>query len=276
MDAKQQILMLVRLQAVALEIRDAQAVVGAAPGRIEEIEGRFRERNAEYVEVKTRLEELERDNRARNGELETLGESHRKFMDDLMQVQNQREYAALLKEIDTVKARISEHEDRVLANMDELEKLRGDLESRAAHIEEERKLVATETAAVEAEIAAAEKTVARATAERERIEADLPGNLVGTVRRVESSRQGVFVAEALTGTCQACFVRLRPQAFQEIKLGARLHACGSCRRFLYWPGMIESESGAEADPSSPVAANGGAGAPDTTGDASSAGAVHGG
>ena len=276
MEAKRQILMLVRLQSVALEIRDAQAVVTAAPGRIEEIEGRFRERNAEYVVVKERHDELESDNRIRNLELETLSESRQKFMDDLMQVQNQREYAALLKEIDTVKAKISEHEDRVLANMDELEKLREDLTSRVAHIEEERKLVATETAMVAADIATAEQVIAEATVERERIEVDLPSTLIGTVRRVEHSRQGMFVAEALTGTCQACFVRVRPQAFQEIKLGARLHACGSCRRFLYWPGMIESENGEAADPSRSAASDGASGAPGSTGDASSAGAVHGG
>ena len=41
MEAKQKILLLVRLQAAALEIRNARAVVAAAPGRIEEIEGRF-------------------------------------------------------------------------------------------------------------------------------------------------------------------------------------------------------------------------------------------
>ncbi len=286
MEAKQKILSLVRLQTVALEIRDARAVVDAAPGRIEEIEGRFRERNAEYVEVKERHDALEADNRTRNLDLETLTVSRKKFMDDLMQVQNQREYAALLKEIDTVKAKISEHEDRVLANLDELEKLREDLTSRAAHIEEERKVVAAEIATVESDVAEAERVIARATAERERIEADLPGTLIGTVKRVEHSRQGVFVAEAESGTCQACFVRVRPQAFQEIKLGARLHACGSCRRFLYWPGMIETGDAAgaeavagseEATPATPAAtADGVSGNPGPTGDAPSAGAVHGG
>jgi len=270
MDAKEQILKLVRLQAVALEIRDARAVVAAAPGRIEEIENRFRERNAEYVAVKDRHDELERDNRQRNLELEALEESRKKFMDDLMQVQNQREYAAILKEIDTVKARISDHEDRVLANMGELETLREDLAARASHIEEEREKVAAETATVGAEVAAAEQVVERATGERERLEGELPDALVGTVRRVEDSRQGLFVAEVRSGTCQACFVRIRPQAFQEIKLGARLHACGSCRRFLYWPEMVPDDG--RGEDSGHTASTGDAPA----GDASSASAAHGG
>jgi len=266
MDAKQQTKHLVRLQAVALEIREARGVVAAAPGRIEAIEARFRERNAEYVAVKERNDTLERENRERNLELGTLAESRKKFMDDLMQVQNQREYAAILKEIDTVKARISDHEDTVLANMGELETLKTDLDARASHIEEERRQVATERAAVEAEVRDAEQRIERGTAERERIESQLPAALLSTVRRVEDSRQGVFLAPVHDATCQACYVRVRPQAFQEIKLGSRLHACTSCRRFLYWPAVVESAAPEDAGAASETPSEG---------ELPSAGAAHG-
>ena len=47
------------------------------------------------------------------------------------------------------------------------------------------------------------------------------------------TRQGIFLSKADNGTCQSCFVRIRPQVFQEIKLASKVHTCDSCRRFLY-------------------------------------------
>ena len=86
------------------------------------------------------------------GELTLLEEKRKKFMDDLMQVKNQREYAAMLKEIDSVKAQISEHEDAILRDLDEMEKLKDELATHKEHIETERKAVEKERAIAENEL----------------------------------------------------------------------------------------------------------------------------
>jgi len=217
-----------------MEIRQAKAIVDEAPLRVEAIEQRFRERNAEYVAVQERLEELELDQRTRSGELTELEERRKKYMEDLMGVKNQREYAAMLKEIDVVKAQISGHEEAILVDMEEIEKLREDLETRTAHIEAERKLVDEERAKVDGEEAEAAKIVDTRSTERVRIEGELPASLAGQVRTLESTRQGIFLTPAENGTCQSCFVRVRPQVFQEIKAATIVHTCASCRRFLYF------------------------------------------
>lgn len=239
MDAKEQLKRLVRIQTLALETRAARAVVDGGPGRIEEIEARFRERNAEYVTIRERFDVLESTTRARNLELQALEDSRKKFMDDLMRVTNQREYAALLKEIDSVKARIAEFEDEVLRNMQEIETLRAELDSRSAHIAEERERVGQEVGDVENAIREAQAAILRTAEERRAIEAELPRDLVQTVGRVEDSRQGVFLAEAADGVCRSCFVRVRPQVFQEIRTAIKLHACSNCRRLLYFPAAVQ-------------------------------------
>ena len=245
MDAKEQLKQLLRIQDLALEIRRARAVAESAPARVEEIEARFRERNAEYVAIQARHEELDRDQKARTQALAELEESRRKFTDQLMQVKNQREYAAVLKEIDAVKAHAAEHEDAVLKAMDELETLSSDLEDRAAHIQEERAKVAAEMAEVEREAGVAAEQAARSESERSAIEVELPRDLVDAVRRVEEARAGIFLARAESQVCQSCYVRIRPQVFQEIKLATRIHSCGNCRRFLYYEPALRAGTAAE-------------------------------
>ncbi len=161
-DARSQLLKLMKMQELALEIQAAHAVVDGAPARIEEAEGRFRERNAEYVGIKERYDAIDADRRSRSGELATLEETRKHYQDSLMQVKNQREYAAVLKEIDAAKASIGDHEDAILASMDEIESLKTELESRAAHIETERTIVENERAEVEAAVAEATARIERA------------------------------------------------------------------------------------------------------------------
>ena len=255
--AKQQLLSLLRIQELANEIRVARRILDEAPQKIEEIEQRFRDRNAEYVAIKDRYEELDLDQRSRSGELGTLEESKKKFMDDLMQVKNQREYAAMLSEIDTVKAQISDHEEAILRDMEEIEKLTGELQTHEQHIAEEREAVAKERAEVEASADEARSLIDLRTKERDEVETDLPRDVKAALRRLEPRRQGIFLARVESSTCQSCFVRVRPQVFQEIKAAVAVHSCESCKRFLYHPSLKES---AAAPPSSEglEAANGGA------------------
>jgi uncharacterized protein len=244
LEAREQLERLLRIQELALEIRSGRAIVEGAPGRVEEIEGRFRERNAEYVAFKDRYELLEKDRRDRTLELETLEASRKKFMESLMQVKNQREYSAVLKEIDAVKAQIASHEEAILKGMEENEKLKVELDARSEHIEKERALVGEERVRVEAEAGAAAGRIEEAERERAALETELPRDLIENMRRVEENRQGVFMARAEKELCQVCFVRIRPQVYQEIRQAARVHVCGHCRRYLYYEPSLKSQPGA--------------------------------
>jgi predicted nucleic acid-binding Zn-ribbon protein len=252
LQAKDQLLRLLRMQELSLEIRESRQVIEGAPSRLEEIEGRFRERNSEYVAVKDQYDELEQDRTTRTQQLQELEEQRDKFMADLMQVKNQREYAAMLKEIDAVKAEISGHEEAILKDMDGVEKLTEELKTHEEHIAREREVVKSEIAEVEANADAARKRLEELTAERHGIEGELPKGVVATVRRLESSRQGIFLSKADNGTCLSCFVRVRPQMFQEIKMASAVHACGNCRRFLYFAPTLEPAHD-ESQPAPPAA-----------------------
>jgi hypothetical protein len=165
-----------------------------------------------------------------------------------MQVQNQREYAAMLKEIDSVQAQVSEHEEAVLKDMEEIEVVKTELAKHQEHIREERRKVGAERAEVEAAVARAGESISELESERKRIESELPRKLVFTIQRLEESRQGQFLSQAEEGVCQSCFVRVRPQGFQEVKLASKIHFCSNCRRLLYHePSLERMRAEAEAE-----------------------------
>ena len=258
MEAKDQLLKLLRIQELVIAIRRASEAIDSAPGKIDEVENRFRERNAEYVAVKERFDALDADQRHRTSELAVLEEKRKKFMDDLMQVKNQREYAAMLKEIDSVKAMISEHEDAVLTDMEEIEKLKGELQAHEEHIKTERTIVEKERVEVEGEAEEARRNLDRLQAERVQLESELPISVRHALHRLEARRHGIFLSRVENATCQACFVRVRPQVFQEIKAAAAVHHCSNCRRFLYFEPALRPKQEQTGSGDGVGAVNGGA------------------
>ncbi|HKQ59656.1 MAG TPA: C4-type zinc ribbon domain-containing protein [Candidatus Polarisedimenticolaceae bacterium] len=257
MHARDQLLRLFRLQELSAEIRAARLVVEHAPVRLEEIEQRFRERNAEYVAARDALNEVEADQRMRSGELSELVERRRKYMDDLMQVKNQREYSAMLKEIDAVKAQIAEHEGAVLKDLEESEKLAAELHTHEEHIALEREAVEQERTQVTGEAERAATAIERLEGERRALETGLPQAMLATIRLLEETRQGIFLSRVDHGTCQSCYVRVRPQVFQEIRQATAVHTCSNCRRFLYADASLRTPPGPEAAAGAAEAVNGG-------------------
>lgn len=251
----EQLRALVQAQELATAIREARAIVDGAPARIDQIEERFRERNAEYVAVRDRHEDVAQDQKTRQARVQELEELRDKYKQSLMQVSNQREYAAVLKEIDTVESEISGHEEAILKDMEELESLTGELKGHEEHIGRERKAVEKETAEIrQAADDAAQRIDALETRRRE-VESGLPGPLVEGTRALEQNRQGVFLAQVDNdGTCTACFVRVRPQVIQEIRRGAKIHNCGSCKRYLFHEAILANGE-ESSDASSPASAS---------------------
>jgi predicted nucleic acid-binding Zn-ribbon protein len=90
--------------------------------------------------------------------------------------------------------------------------------------------------------------------ERSGIESELPASLVASIRRIEAGRQGLFMSKADDGVCQSCFVRIRPQGFQEVKLALKIHYCSNCKRLMFHEPSLQrmaaAQSGDEASPGS--------------------------
>lgn len=246
LDAKGQLERLLRIQELSILIREAEEIVAGAPGRIEQIEEQFRERNAEYVAIRDQYNELELDRATRSEELSVLEEAREKYKADLMEVKNQREYAAMLKEIDNVKAEIDAHEEAILRDMEAIETLKGDLATHEEHIKQEREKVQTESLEVNAAAAEASGKIGALCAKRDAIDVELPQRIRSRVKMLEEGRHGIFLTKVDNATCMSCFVRIRPQAFQEVRTMIAVHTCSNCRRFMYYePTLCPAAADAE-------------------------------
>ena len=151
----------------------------------------------------------------------------------LPQIKTQREYLAVLKEVDTAKKQIKELTDQVAAKDRELEALHADKQEKDAELT----TLGEQTAARGAELAAAAAGFDAGLAEHGRQRDALTGQLPVAVRKryemLLERRNGLAVVEARNGACLGCHMHLPPQLFNRLYVAKEVQTCPHCSRLLY-------------------------------------------
>src|SRR5687768_12437856 len=112
MTTTQHLRTIVRLQRALDELRRAERQLAGVPDWMEELHGQHSARLAEIAAVQEAAEEAARNRRRAEGAIQEAAEKLKHFQQQVSLVRTQREYSALLTEIDTVKASIKSLEEQ--------------------------------------------------------------------------------------------------------------------------------------------------------------------
>lgn len=227
---------LIQLQQIDLRIMELKEKAARIPDEIQELDQRLEEIRQNSQQARQQIEDEGKALRQFEGNVETLKERLSKFKTQLMDVKTNKEYQAMLHEIQETESRISEFEDLILEKlllMDDLDERAGQtqeaLEKREAEILKERREMEEFGHRFEAEIE-------ELSGSRQQLAATLRPDLVELYTRISTARNGVALAEVKNQSCQSCHVRLRPQLFAELKTNHQILTCESCNRILYYVG----------------------------------------
>ena len=158
-----------------------------------------------------------------------------------MEVKTNKEYTAMLHEIEGVEREIRALEDQILAEMERAESLSAEVKREEAAFREAELRHASETRSLDARTAALTEEALRLTASRDAVAALVPEAALELFRRVARLR-GAGVAEARDGMCQLCHVKLRPQMYMELKRNDSVQQCPSCSRILFFEPPVPAVS----------------------------------
>jgi len=159
-------------------------------------------------------------------------------------VSTQREYGALLQEIDTAKAQIPASEEQALSLLERFEQTQKELAEKRESFKDVEGRYAAELARWEGEKPAVTAQVQELNARIAALKERLPKGLVAQYERIRERHPNGALArirllERPGGRgprewhCGACNYRVRPQVVVEIKNNGSLVQCDSCKRILY-------------------------------------------
>jgi predicted nucleic acid-binding Zn-ribbon protein len=157
-----------------------------------------------------------------------------KYKGQLMDVKTNKEYTAMLHEIETVERDIRSREDLILEEMEKAEALARAVRDEEADFKVVEQADKAERTSLDSREAQLKAEAARLRTGREALLpaiSEEPRNLYLRVARL----RGTGVAEARDGTCQTCRMKMRLQVWAELRTTTEtLYQCESCGRILYY------------------------------------------
>lgn len=246
--------LLIELQAIDKEIARLSAEVAYLPRHIRDIESKLAGAVKQLEADRRALAENQKERRKLEGDISLIQQKIAKYKDQMFEVKTNEQYKALQHEIEFAEGEIRKIEDKVLERMMAAEELEGRVKKAEKQLAAERAEVERDKAEATARTRADEESLASLTREREERRAHILADTLGKYDALMRGRRGVAVAEVRDGTCSECNVRLRPQAFQEVKLNDRVRQCENCTRILYYvPPAVPQEAAETQAAPGPIA-----------------------
>lgn len=152
----------------------------------------------------------------------------------LGRLRNDKEAAALQREIDLTRESKGRTEEEALALIEQIEALEGNRRA----IDEQVQAIAEAVAKLQkggvGRIADLRKEIASDRDEREALAARLNATLRRRYEQIFQRRNGVAVVEISEARCRGCNMNLPPQLFIRIQRRVDVEACPNCQRILFW------------------------------------------
>jgi uncharacterized protein len=224
---------LVRLHHAETALKRIESDLAEVPRLRKEIEDRLERDRSRLDAAKAALAGSQKARKEHESAVADLKAKLSKYKGQLMEVKTNKEYTAVLHEIEGVERDIRARDDLTFGEMEKEESFAQDVKREEAGF----KAVAADAAREKAELDAraaqlgAEASLKRT--ERDAAAASIPEGALALYARVAKQR-GSGVAEAREGMCQACHVRMRLQIWVEVKKNEQLLQCESCSRLLYY------------------------------------------
>ena len=235
-----QLQQLVDLQKIDDEISEHKKILADIPLQLDSARAELEEKKSILKVVTDEIEALQKERKSLEQEVQSENDHMAKAKTKLPAVKTNKEYTAILTEVDTIKEKVSKIEDKELEIMEVLEVKSKEVpgvekkcKEEDAHFNEYRQKKETEEKRVKQELEVLET-------KRKVLSDQVDTVILKRYEKISKSRDGSAVAGVRDSICQGCFQQVLPQMVIEVKVGGKIHQCGGCLRFLFWDEVSET------------------------------------
>lgn len=222
------------------ELQDVDQSLNIGRRDRQKLEGELADIEAEVERVQVMVSSLAADLEALQGQRKALTqalaqeqENVQKAEGRLPAIKTQKEYVAVLKEIDTAKKVNKDLLDKIAAKDGEIEALSREKGEKDATFETVSARVGARRSEIEGGLSTCDQQLAHASGQREALLGRLPAPLRKRYVMLVERRGGTAIVAARKGTCLGCNMQLPPQLYNSLFTSQELLSCPHCNRLLY-------------------------------------------
>jgi uncharacterized protein len=234
---KEKLLLLIKLQDCDSQLVKLSSKKKILPENIEKLDkefGLFKEgiekNKIKYDDIKSRHSENE-------SKIKKVNDGIVKTKERMLEVKNNKEYQAMLKEIEIAESSRGEIETQIIALLDELDKLSVLVKKDEEILKQSRNKYEQEKKAIEDDLNAVDTDVANWEQKRIDLQKGVPDELLVRYERIKKRNKGVGVTSVWKSVCNGCHMNIPPQLYNELQKSDDLLSCPNCNRIMYFQDM---------------------------------------
>jgi len=231
---KDKIVGLIQLQDCDNRIMDILKRKDQGPSKIEKLEAELNAVERILQEENDRLELLKKDRRQIEQDLQEIENNIEKSEIKLANIKSNKEYRAVLKEIDDLNRNRLMTEEKVLQLMEEIEDLERKCNENIDQKAEFRKKYELEKDEILKELQDLDRELENFEKQRINICEAVDQELLKKYIFLKERKGGKAIGPVVNGVCQICHMGIPPQKFNDLRKGHDLMTCPNCNRLIYW------------------------------------------
>lgn len=230
---KDDIQQLITLQEIDLKLEIIKRERDEIPTKIASLNRELDNLEVELTAEKERLVEDEKEKKLKESELRDEEEKLKKSRDKLNAVKTNKEYKAVLKEVEDHNKQNSLLEERILALMDQLDSLKDAVSQLESRLGERRREIETEIEGLTKKTEEIDESIESKQGERGKLLAKIDPKYSETYNKLSMRLGGSVVVGVSRGICLGCFMNLPPQFFNEMLRDLDIKICPNCSRLIF-------------------------------------------
>ena len=225
---------LIELQKIDSQLAEIEELLGDLPKKVTELKNKEVSLTSDFERGKARLKEIALVQHKTEMNLAEFKEKIDKLKDQLFLVTNNKQYDALMLEIDHLKEGLDRNETTELELLEEKDQLAEQVKSQEQSLESLSKDLSSKRVNLEQALAASSSEKKDLESRREETAKDLSASVLARYNRILSARKGLAVVSLEGRSCGGCGAALPPQLVAEVKTLMTIQNCSICTRFLFW------------------------------------------
>ena len=225
---------LIELQKIDSQLAEIEELLGDLPIKVTELKNKEDSLTSDFERGKARLKEIALEQHKTEMNLAEFKEKIDKLKDQLFLVTNNKQYDALMLEIDHLKENLDRNETTELELLEEKDQLSEQVKSQEQSLESLSKDLSSKRVNLDQALAASSSEKKDLESRREETAKDLSASVLARYNRILSARNGLAVISLEGRSCGGCGAALPPQLVAEVKTLVMIQNCSICTRFLFW------------------------------------------
>lgn len=234
----EQLNLLIQLQEIDGRIRTLAEQKKRLPDALSVLESKRAAVNADLEKAKENLQAAQKNKRDRDKDLEVGVQKVEKLKARTSEIKNNKEYQALLKEIETAEQENKTIEDDILMLMEKIDAASAEITAAEKQVKDEEAAIQAEQKELEAAFGKVGEELKSVEQGRQEHVSRINPAVLAQYQKLLISKGGVAIAEVRGESCAGCYMSIPPQVFVNVKKNESITTCPQCGRILYYKETI--------------------------------------